>query len=101
MPLFGWIGFGILTWLVLGLFAIRVVTRAGHMWGYFFRNPILCRLAIIFQAPPLLLECAVMDWSRPENARLAREAARLMWAKFKEPRLNVAALEMLDRRRME
>lgn len=101
MPIFAWIGFGILTWLILALMAIRVASRAGHMWGYFFKNPFLCRLAIIFQGPPLILECAVMDWIRPEKDRIASGAAHLMWAKFKDPRLNVDALKRRDRRRVE
>jgi hypothetical protein len=101
MLILAWFGFGILTWLILGLLAIRVASRAGHMWGYSCKNPLLCRLAIIFQGPPLILECAVMDWIRPEKDRLASGAARLMWAKFKDPRLDVDALKRRDRRRIE
>jgi hypothetical protein len=89
MAVIGWIGFGILSWLIFGLMAIRAAARHGHIWGYHFENPLLCRAAILFQAPALILECAVMDWHQPEKDRLSVGAARVMWAKFVEPQADV------------
>lgn len=92
MAILGWIGFGVLSWLLLGLMAVRVASRLGHIWGFHFRHQISGRAAIILQAPALILECAVMDACHPNAERLSVAAARLMWAKFKDPRADVDAL---------
>ncbi len=92
MAILGWVVFGVLSWLVFGLMVVRMASRRGHVWGYHSTNPLLGRAAIIFQAPALILECKVMDWSEPESDRLAAGAARLMWAKFVKSRADVDAL---------
>lgn len=100
MAAFEWICIVVLGWLILGLAAIRIAARLGHTWGYHFKNPLLCRLAVILQAPALVLECAAMDLAHRDEDRLAVAAARLMWAQFKEPQADAdALLERMEKRR--
>ena len=92
-------GLGVLAWLVVGLVSIRTAARLGHIWGFHLGNPLLGRAAIVLQAPALILECAVMDHHYPDEDSLAVGAARLMVAKFREPRADFEVLlEKLDQR---